>query len=117
MDKAEPSRYGGSGTLYERRCMPLPRERAVHVLDSDTLPVPTGAPLPRQVQVAGKSCKFALHAETWQALDEICAREGMSQGELLTELVERSGRASLKRALEVFVVAYFRQAATAGSMR
>jgi len=50
-----------------------------------------------------------LEPELWDALGEICGREGMPLGELVRRVEGRSGRTS---AVRVYTLAYFREAAT-----
>ncbi len=48
----------------------------------------------------------------WDALDEICQREGMNRHQLCT-VIDRGRRAStLTAAVRVFIASYFRAAAT-----
>jgi len=48
----------------------------------------------------------------WDALEEICRREEMSQHELCATIDERRRASSLTAAIRVFIVMYFRAAAT-----
>ncbi len=48
----------------------------------------------------------------WDALEEICRREEMSQHELCAMIDERRRTSSLTAAIRVFIVNYFRAAAT-----
>ena len=48
----------------------------------------------------------------WDALEEICRREEMNQHELCERIDERRRASSLTAAIRVFIVNYFRAAAT-----
>lgn len=71
----------------------------------------------RNVTTASGRTSMRLDQETWDALAEICHREDMYLGELITKIEQqpdrpRSGRTAAVRA---YVVAYYRAAAQAGS--
>ena len=74
----------------------------------------------RSVSIAGQSCQIRIEPSYWEALEEICRREGLDIDELCTDLKERldmqsrrgESGVSLANAVRVFVVGYFRQAAT-----
>ncbi|WP_084536340.1 ribbon-helix-helix domain-containing protein [Azospirillum halopraeferens] len=73
----------------------------------------------RTVQIGGTAQVVRLEPSYWEALDEISRREGRSVEDLCTELKERLDKharrrppVSLANALRVFVVGYYRQAAT-----
>ena len=48
----------------------------------------------------------------WDALDEICAREGVTEHELCTQIDGLDIASSLTASVRVFIVTYFRGAAT-----
>lgn len=48
----------------------------------------------------------------WDALNEVCAREGRSVHELCTEIDRQRGQSGLTAAVRVYIVNYFRAAAT-----
>ncbi len=48
----------------------------------------------------------------WDALDEICHREGMTLSQLCQRIDERRRASSLTAAIRVFILTYFRGAAT-----
>lgn len=48
----------------------------------------------------------------WDALDEICEREGLSLNELCSGIAGRRSASSVTAAVRVFVMSYFRAAAT-----
>lgn len=74
----------------------------------------------RSVTIAGQSCQIRIEPSYWEALEEISRREGLDIDELCTDLKERldlqnrrnESGVSLANAVRVFVVGYFRQAAT-----
>jgi predicted DNA-binding ribbon-helix-helix protein len=79
----------------------------------------------RTVVVDGQPCHLRVEPSYWEALDEICGREGLSIEELCSDLQRRlsdvpgvgearvdTDRVSLANAVRVFSVGYFRQAAT-----
>lgn len=66
----------------------------------------------RNVTCSGRRTSVRLELEIWDALHEICFRERLTIHELCTAVdVKRNGY-SLTAALRVFVVTYYRQAAT-----
>ncbi len=66
----------------------------------------------RNVTIGGRRTSLRLEPALWDALDEACRREGMTRHELCTT-IDRPGRAStLTAAVRVFIVSYFRAAAT-----
>lgn len=72
----------------------------------------------RQIIIHGVEVIIQLHRASWDALDEICRREGTSPAGILIALQEKckSKQAGvLRRSVEVFIVAYFRQAANWGA--
>lgn len=80
----------------------------------------------RSLQLSGRTVQIRLEPSYWEGLDEICRREDLTPDELCIDVQERmeqqtrrasgSGTSqsgvSLANALRVFVVGYFRQAAT-----
>ncbi|PWC43908.1 hypothetical protein TSO221_18690 [Azospirillum sp. TSO22-1] len=74
----------------------------------------------RSVTIAGQSSQIRIEPSYWEALEEISRREGLDINELCTDLKERldiqnrrnDAGVSLANAVRVFVVGYFRQAAT-----
>ena len=77
----------------------------------------------RRVDVDGRKMALRLEQSYWGALDEICRREEMTAEEIIQDMTRRlrlgasSGDStpttvSLANALRVFIVGYFRQAAT-----
>jgi predicted DNA-binding ribbon-helix-helix protein len=48
----------------------------------------------------------------WDAIDEICRRERLSIHQLCTRIAERRGERSLTSEVRVYVIGYFRAAAS-----
>lgn len=75
----------------------------------------------RPITVEGRSQTVRLEPSYWEALEEICRREDVSVEELCSDLARRLDRSpgrtssvsvSLANAIRVFIVGYYRQAAT-----
>lgn len=67
----------------------------------------------RNVTVAGHRTSVRLEPAMWVALQEICRRERCSLHEVCTQIAaRRQPGASLTAAIRVFIMAYFRAAAT-----
>lgn len=64
------------------------------------------------VTVAGRRTSIRLEPAMWQALREIGAREGKTMHALVTEIERRRAQSSLTAAIRVFLLDYFRAAAT-----
>lgn len=66
----------------------------------------------RNVTVAGRRTSMRLEAAMWDALQQICVREGKSLNELVTEIDRRRSESSLTAAIRVYLLRYFYAAAT-----
>jgi predicted DNA-binding ribbon-helix-helix protein len=67
----------------------------------------------RNVTIAGHRTSVRLEPEMWSGLQEICRRERMNMHEVATSIAARKQEStSLTAALRVFVMTYFRVAAT-----
>jgi predicted DNA-binding ribbon-helix-helix protein len=66
----------------------------------------------RNITVAGRRTSMRLEPEMWDAFDEICRRESKTIHEICTLVSQHKGRSSLTAALRVFVLSYYREAAT-----
>ncbi len=66
----------------------------------------------RGVIVGGRRTSLRLEPGMWDALTEICRREEMTVHELCGLIDERRRASSLTAAIRVFIVTYFRAAAT-----
>ncbi|HLJ21256.1 MAG TPA: ribbon-helix-helix domain-containing protein [Stellaceae bacterium] len=64
------------------------------------------------VTVAGRRTSIRLEPAMWQALREISAREGMTMHALVTEIERARAQSSLTAAIRVFLLDYFKAAAT-----
>jgi len=66
----------------------------------------------RTVAAPQDRTSMRLEPEFWDALDEICRRENVSLGLLIRRIDQRRDRGSRTSAVRVFVLLYFRTAAT-----
>jgi len=66
----------------------------------------------RNVNVGSRRTSIRLEAEMWTALNELCQREGMTMHELCSLIDRFRGDNSLTASLRVFLVVYYRVAAT-----
>ncbi|HEY0833679.1 MAG TPA: ribbon-helix-helix domain-containing protein [Azospirillum sp.] len=77
----------------------------------------------RTVTIAGRPTQVRLEPSYWEALDDICRREDLAIDELFTDLQLRLDQqtrrvtrphstVSIANAARVFIVGYYRQAAT-----
>ncbi|MGE0659874.1 MAG: ribbon-helix-helix domain-containing protein, partial [Reyranellaceae bacterium] len=71
-----------------------------------------GGLVPRNVTVAGRRTSVRLEPEMWEALHEVARREAVTIHDVCTIVAQRRTRSSLTAALRVFVLGYFRAAAT-----
>ncbi|MDX1485295.1 MAG: ribbon-helix-helix domain-containing protein [Alphaproteobacteria bacterium] len=67
----------------------------------------------RNVNVSGRRTSIRIEEELWAAADDICQREGMTLHELCTLIDQHRGMSGLTASLRVFLVVYYRLAATA----
>lgn len=67
----------------------------------------------RNVTIDGHRTSVRLEPDMWTALQEICRRERASMHEVCTTIASHRGRgSSLTAAIRVFIMAYYRAAAT-----
>ena len=66
----------------------------------------------RNVSLADRRTSIRLEPEMWDALHEICAREGRSLHDICTEIDRQRTEAALTASVRVFILNYFRAAAT-----
>lgn len=66
----------------------------------------------RNVMVNGRRTSLRLEPEMWEGLDEISNRENASINDLVGFVDRRRDRATLTSDVRVFVLGYFRSAAT-----
>jgi predicted DNA-binding ribbon-helix-helix protein len=63
------------------------------------------------VRIGARRTSFRLDAVTWNALDEIAAREGITRHELCTTIADSKPRAlSMTAALRCYIIGYFHEA-------
>lgn len=62
--------------------------------------------------VSGRRTSIRLEPQMWEALEEIGRREGRTIGEIATLVNRQRHQSSLTAAMRVFIVSYFRAAAT-----
>lgn len=66
----------------------------------------------RNVRVCGHRTSLRLERSMWGALDEIGQREGLTIHEICTMIDARRTESTLTTAIRVFIISYFRVAAT-----
>ena len=66
----------------------------------------------RNVTVSGRRTSMRLEAAMWDALHAICRREGRSLHETCSLINEQRQESSLTASIRVFIMLYFRAAAT-----
>lgn len=66
----------------------------------------------KNVNVGNRRTSIRLEEEMWAAVNELCQREGMTVHELCSLIDRFRGESSLTAALRVFLVVYYRVAAT-----
>ena len=68
--------------------------------------------LSRNVTINGRRTSLRLEQASWEAIDEICASEGVTSHELCSMIEGQRGGSSRTSAVRAFIVTYFRTAAT-----
>lgn len=71
----------------------------------------------KNVVISGFRTSLRMEAEMWDALDDVCRREGMNLNELCSLIELRRAGASRTSAIRTFVVAYLRASATRSRSR
>jgi len=66
----------------------------------------------RNVTVAGRRTSMRLEPAMWDALQQICLREGKTLNQLVTEIDRQRVESSLTAAIRVYLLQYFSAAAT-----
>lgn len=66
----------------------------------------------RNVMVSGRRTSIRLEPEMWKGYREICRREGRTIHDICSMVDQRRQGSSLTAALRVFILLYFRAAAT-----
>lgn len=76
------------------------------------LPKRSSTLINRNVTVAGHRTSIRLEPVMWEALHQICRREGKALNQLVTEIDRDRAESSLTAAIRVFLLRYFSAAAT-----
>lgn len=71
----------------------------------------------RNVTVAGRRTSLRMEPEMWDALQEVSQREKVSLHDLCTSVSKKRGLHSMTAAIRVFLLNYFRAAATEAGHR
>ena len=66
----------------------------------------------RNVTLSDRRTSLRLELPMWDGLEEICRREGCTLHEICTAVENQRGPLSLTAAVRVFILTYFRAAAT-----
>ncbi|MEO3427227.1 ribbon-helix-helix domain-containing protein [Pelagibius sp. CAU 1746] len=66
----------------------------------------------RNVTLADRRTSIRLEPEMWDALTEICAREGRSLHDICAQVDKERDQSGLTAGVRVFILRYFREAAT-----
>jgi predicted DNA-binding ribbon-helix-helix protein len=82
-----------------------PIAEAEHLRSASTL-------VNRNVTVGGRRTSMRLEPAMWEALQQVCSREGKSLNELVTEIDRQRSESSLTAAIRVYLLRYFSAAAT-----
>lgn len=70
----------------------------------------------RNVNVGGRRTSVRLEPDLWEALREIARRERCSLHEICTDIDRRRGGTRLTSAMRIYIVNYFRSAASAAKV-
>lgn len=66
----------------------------------------------RNVTISGRRTSLRLEGEAWEALGEICRREGKSIHELCTHVEQNRKVPNRTSAVRAYIISYYREAAT-----
>jgi predicted DNA-binding ribbon-helix-helix protein len=66
----------------------------------------------RNISLEDRRTSIRLEPEMWDALHEICAREGRSMHEICTVIDRQRNQSGLTAGVRVYILTYFREAAT-----
>lgn len=66
----------------------------------------------RNISLSDRRTSIRLEPEMWDALAEICAREGRSAHDICAEIDRQRNQSGLTAGVRVFILNYFREAAT-----
>jgi predicted DNA-binding ribbon-helix-helix protein len=67
----------------------------------------------RSVRVAGRPTSVRLELGTWEALEEVAARERKALADLVTAIDRTRTASTLSAAISVFLINYYRRATAA----
>lgn len=70
-----------------------------------------GAQELRNIRVRGRRTSLRLESPMWDALEEVCLREGVGMDRLIS-CIRATSEGNLASAVRTFLVAYYRAAAT-----
>jgi len=92
------------------------RRESAHPSPAHTADVPLSRSastlINRNVTVAGRRTSMRLEPAMWEALQQLCRREGKTLNELVTEIDRQRSESSLTAAIRVYLLRYFCAAAT-----
>jgi predicted DNA-binding ribbon-helix-helix protein len=63
----------------------------------------------RNVTIAGQRTSMRLEPEMWDALAEVCRREGLSLHSVCSDVEQSRARGTVTSAMRVFLLRYYRQ--------
>ncbi len=63
----------------------------------------------RNVTIAGQRTSMRLEPEMWDALAEVCRREGLSLHSVCSDVEQARARGTVTSAMRVFLLRYYRQ--------
>lgn len=63
----------------------------------------------RNVRIEGHRTSVRLEAPMWEALDDICRREGKNLNEICGEVAQKKREGGFTSALRVFILNYYRE--------
>lgn len=66
----------------------------------------------RNITVAGRRTSIRLEPTMWEALHQLCQREGRTLNEMVTAIDHGRTESSLTAAIRVYLLTYYRAAAT-----
>ena len=90
-----------------------PSQGPIIVSGAQKKPRYLGTLVSRNIVVAGHRTSVRLEPEMWDGLREICRRERLSLHQICTSVsLQKPDRSSLTASIRVFVMRYFRNAAT-----
>ena len=67
--------------------------------------------LSKALTVRGRSLMVRLEPAVWQALEELCRRQGLSEDDVVSEIDRTRGNTALVTAIRTYLTRYFKEAA------